>query len=145
MLDCFFEMGICPFSPYFLFNQTTLPTTKIKALDDHQLLPTRTFKAINMIVVRTSHVIQLLLKLSDSINEFSCNPNTFNPKIFSKKQTKTREKMGKCPFQKNNPVFFPTSQTNQENAPLLKLDFLKIELLKKKIMEPYSAVLRSLQ
>ena len=39
-----------------------------------------------------------------------------------------REKMGKRPFQKNNPAFCPTSQTNWENAPLLKLDFLKIEL-----------------
>ena len=42
------------------------------------------------------------------------------------------EKMGKCPFQKNNPAFCSTSQTNYENAYLLKLDFLKIKLPKKK-------------
>ena len=42
--------------------------------------------------------------------------------------TNPMEKMGKCPFQKNNPAFCPTSQTNQGNAPLLKLDFLKIKL-----------------
>ena len=32
--------------------------------------------------------------------------------IISKPHDKTQEKMGKCPFQKNNLVFFPTSQTN---------------------------------
>ena len=55
------------------------------------------------------------------------------------------EKMSKCLFQKNNPVFCPTSQTNQGNAPLLKLDFLKIEFKKKKKNpEPYSDVFKDL-
>ena len=44
------------------------------------------------------------------------------------------EKMGKCPFQKKkkNPAFCPIFQANYGNALILKLDFLKIELLKKK-------------
>ena len=49
--------------------------------------------------------------------------------------TITMDKMGKCPFKKKkkkNPAFCPISQTNQGNFILLKLDFLKIELLKKK-------------
>ena len=39
--------------------------------------------------------------------------------------TITTEKMGKCSFQKKkkNPVFCPLSQTNQENAHFLKLNF----------------------
>ena len=38
------------------------------------------------------------------------------------------EKISLYPFKKNNPAFCPISQTNQGNAPLLKLDFLKIKL-----------------
>ena len=61
-------------------------------------------------------------------------------------------KIGKCPFQakkkkKKKKAFCPISQTNYGNVPILKLDFLKIELYKKikiKIMEPYSGVLSSL-
>ena len=48
------------------------------------------------------------------------------------------EKFGFCPFYKNNPVFCPTSQTNQGNAPILKLNYLKIEL------SPIVTFLRSL-
>ena len=36
-------------------------------------------------------------------------------------------------FFKNNPIFCPISQTNQENAPFFKLDFLKIVFQKRGI------------
>ena len=39
----------------------------------------------------------------------------------------SKEKIGKCPFHTNFPAFCPISQTNQGNAPVLKLNFLKIE------------------
>ena len=38
------------------------------------------------------------------------------------------KKLAFAPFKKKNPVFCPTFQTNLGNAPLLKLDFNKIEL-----------------
>ena len=52
-----------------------------------------------------------------------------------------RRKWANAPFKKKkkNPAFCPLSQTNQENASLLKLDFLKIEL------SPIVAFLRNLQ
>ena len=52
-----------------------------------------------------------------------------------------RRKWANAPFKKKKkkPAFCPISQTNQGNAPLLKLDFLKIEL------SPIVAFLRSLQ
>ena len=53
------------------------------------------------------------------------------------------EKIGLCPFHTKNPTFWPLSQTNQGNAPILKLDFLKIELKKKKFMEFYNDILRT--
>ena len=42
------------------------------------------------------------------------------------------EKMGKCLFQKNNPAFCPTFQTNQGNAPLSQNRVIK----KKKLWSP---------
>ena len=54
------------------------------------------------------------------------------------------DKISLCPFLSNNPTFCPISQTNYGNAPLLKLDFPKIEFKKKKLQEPYRGVLRSL-
>ena len=42
------------------------------------------------------------------------------------------DNFGKCIFQAKKAAFYPISQTNQGNAPILKLDFLKIEFKKKK-------------
>ena len=44
-------------------------------------------------------------------------------------QTKmgSQDKMGFCPFFLKYPAKYPMSETNQGNAPILKLDFLKIE------------------
>ena len=35
--------------------------------------------------------------------------------------------MGKCPFRAKKPTFYPISQTNWGNAPVLKLNLQKIE------------------
>ena len=42
------------------------------------------------------------------------------------------DNFGKCLFQAKKTAFCSISQTNQENTPILKLDFLKIEFKKKK-------------
>ena len=54
--------------------------------------------------------------------------------------------MGKCPFQKNNPAFCPTSQNQLGKGPSFETRFSQNRVIKKKkkIMEPYCGVLRSL-
>ena len=49
------------------------------------------------------------------------------------------DKISLCPFLSNNPTFCPISQTNYGNAPLLKLDFPKIEFKKKNYRSPIEA------